>query len=128
MKLESAKQVIPLLESATCWTWIRPEYRTRYNTTEVGSLMIFHDDVPADLRTIHNVSIKTDGLKVEVRRLSGYDAKKHCWNTDTCRASEYEIEGGRGLKALREHIAKHAVAAKGVPNPIQFSVYATATV
>jgi hypothetical protein len=120
----SIKDIVPSLETATMWDWSRSSAPLK--TGEIGTLSIYHDDIQADLRLIRTVRIFKSGLRVEARRLSGYNAKKNMW-AQYCDAHQaYAVAGSRGLKTLKEYIEKMAAKKTGFPNPSSFSVYLTA--
>lgn len=81
---------------------------------------IFVDDYEADLRIVYRV--RYDLMRVDIARLSQYDAEKHCWREYLSR-SEKEIPNKRGMKKLLEWIKELNLKYYGYANPRLASYY-----
>jgi hypothetical protein len=112
-------EITDSLSTADVFTWIRG------TDPRAGTLSVFHDDIPNDRRTIHEVRFTPHHVTIEKRTLRAYNAKKHQWTEYEGNAQYYQLSSRKGEEALRQTLADYARKEKGVPNPEVFSHYPT---
>lgn len=66
---------------------------------------LYIDDIPNDDRMVVEVTMRGWGTKIEVRRLSGYNAEKNCWE-HYGHSSERTIENRCGQKKIMDWLDK----------------------
>lgn len=111
-------EVLAFAQAAQVVSWAR----------DLATLSCYFDDVAQDRRTCLNLRIKAGqcGL-VEIRTVSGYDAKKNVWRVPCAPNGTIVLPSRHGLKALQVWITAQAIAQTGWSNPITFSRYLKTT-
>jgi hypothetical protein len=113
---ETLSEITKSLPAATFFDWYRGDGPRQ------GILSVYRDNVPANIREIVQVKFYSHKIVVERRRLTDYDAAKHCWNT-YCGQDEYELPTRAGEKTLRAILKEHALRITGHSNPLSFASY-----
>ena len=115
--MNTLSQITEALGTADIITWIRG------NHPREGSLTVYHDDLTADVRRIHEVRFSRYSIQIKRRTYAKYDAKRKAWTEDRGDADSIELPSRKGEKALRAIIATMAKSETGWPNPSTFTTY-----
>ena len=120
--MQSLKDILEKAEQADVITWYRGDF-----THCRGHLVLFVDNIPANLREVHDIRLTSSGVYYELATLTDYDAKAKRWNTYVNPREVSRPIKRAGEKALRKLLSDLAFKVSGYHNPEAFSYYKLAS-
>ena len=112
--MHSLQEIATKLHAVTFYTWFQYGWHDRER-----ELMLFHDDIEHDRRTITKIRFSRFSINVTKTILRQFNPQRNSWTQHCGEGEQVTLPTRKGEKALRELIRKDCLNLKGTENPQQ---------